>query len=135
MGKNIPAGYQLHITTWENDGDNYKTKIISGLGEFDLKFYIDWINQFKGARGNDYVEDEELSSILSEMLDKHPYMSETLRTKWTDMLECEDLIWEMNAYFLSNPDNGYDHGFVRAIDHLEVFLVPEEITNVTSQFV
>ena len=27
----IPKGYQLHVTSWENDGDNYKTEVLSGL--------------------------------------------------------------------------------------------------------
>ena len=29
--ENIKAGYMVCVTTWENDADNYKTKIRSGL--------------------------------------------------------------------------------------------------------
>ena len=26
LGSTIPKGYVIDVTTWENDGDNYKTK-------------------------------------------------------------------------------------------------------------
>lgn len=38
---NIPAGYQLHVESWENDGDNYKTQIMNGLTLADVNFLLD----------------------------------------------------------------------------------------------
>lgn len=33
------AGYTILVTSWENDGDNYKTTTFSGLTAEDVKFY------------------------------------------------------------------------------------------------
>ena len=37
---NIKPGYQIHFTSSECDGDNYKTEIISGLSLEEAKFHI-----------------------------------------------------------------------------------------------
>lgn len=45
----IPAGYQLSITSWENDADNYNTITISGLTFEDVKFYLHFLSFFRSA--------------------------------------------------------------------------------------
>jgi hypothetical protein len=37
----IPAGYRISITSWENDGDNYKTEVLEGLTKERVKLYTD----------------------------------------------------------------------------------------------
>ena len=38
----IPAGYRVEVTSWENDGDNYNTKSISGIkSESAVKFIVE----------------------------------------------------------------------------------------------
>lgn len=37
----IPAGYRLSVTSWENDADNYNTKVMAGLSIDDVNFYVD----------------------------------------------------------------------------------------------
>lgn len=36
----MKPGYQLQVTSWENDGDNYKTEITSGLTEDELRLRL-----------------------------------------------------------------------------------------------
>lgn len=56
--KSIKAGYRVHVTTWENDGDNYKTKTVEGLTENETHFLVEFCklfysgNQQDGCYGN-----------------------------------------------------------------------------------
>lgn len=43
----IHPGYQLYITSWENDADNFRTEILSGLTKEDVRFYLHFLNHFK----------------------------------------------------------------------------------------
>lgn len=48
----IKAGYRLTVTSWENDADNYNTKMIEGLTKEDVEFHVKFISLFKsGSRG------------------------------------------------------------------------------------
>jgi len=42
----IPKGIKLDITSWENDGDHYRTISIQGLSEESAKFYVEFANLF-----------------------------------------------------------------------------------------
>ena len=37
----IPAGYQLSVVSWENDGDHYNTEVMNGLSEEEVKFLVE----------------------------------------------------------------------------------------------
>jgi hypothetical protein len=41
--KTIPAGYQVSVTSWENDGDNYRTETIPGLSKEGAQFLVDLV--------------------------------------------------------------------------------------------
>lgn len=155
MKKNndIPKGYQLHFTTWENDGDFYRTDIISGLEKDDVKFYIDLLQHFKCKHdrkndndtfyGNGSTDMKELRKIIDELLKKYN-VSENIRKEWDSRQDpdfCgdqDDWLWEVLcdnlniAYQEEYPDEIY---MSRVFDKAEVFFVPKEIKDVTKEFV
>lgn len=73
----IPTGYQLHVTTWENDADDYKTQIISGLSFNEVLFYVEFASKFLSEHaevpglGNEYHDDETLKEVLGEVINNH----------------------------------------------------------------
>lgn len=46
MSKVIKKGYMIEVTTWENDGDNYKTSSVDGLSQQELRVLYDYCNRF-----------------------------------------------------------------------------------------
>jgi hypothetical protein len=152
---NLPAGYQLHITTWENDADNYHTQVMSGLSKEDVAFYVELAKGFrsknsrpKGGLGNQQVDADTLVEYIDGMLAKHPNISEKVRNYWSTEDELADFDMALDdvkydLYYeilcenvLGNPDDYYDHGFCRVFDEFKVLFVPEEviIEDVTHQF-
>lgn len=51
----MKTGYQIHVESWENDADNYKTEIISGLDEQTCRFLYHIASAFGAFAGNDHV--------------------------------------------------------------------------------
>lgn len=85
--KGIPVGYQLHVTSWENDGDNYKTEIISGLSKEDTEFLVfiasefGWNQTTKLVEGNDGNSMIGLRNLYLEAIKRYPNVSDTYRIK------------------------------------------------------
>jgi len=109
---NIPPGYQLHIRSWENDADNCITKIISGLEESDVKFYIYFLRHFhsrysnlkigEGFGNQEVSNDSEITALRQAYL-IHPPSTPSLCAEilfylngWTENKDCpyfvDDLI-------------------------------------------
>jgi hypothetical protein len=44
--RKIPVGYHLIVTSWENDADNYNTKVVEGLSLEATKLLVDVIQLF-----------------------------------------------------------------------------------------
>lgn len=143
----IKSGYQLHITTWENDGDNYSTQIFSGLTEADVKFYVhivtrfasrnDWVDTGLPKLGNQYNKLEILIDLANEALAANPDISKNIRDSWNSYIEgeyCEDII-ELYNELLGVPGEYYDdYGFCRVFETLKVFYFPTEVEEVTKRF-
>jgi hypothetical protein len=130
---NIPAGYQLHVTSWENDADNYKTEIVSGLTSEDVKYLLALLKNFgrKGKHGNENVGADVLLSIFTKTMEKHPDTSDECEKFCPlDEREVHSVIEEL----LSAPSEGYDGDFVRYFESFEVYFVPHEIIDVSDQF-
>ena len=47
LGTTIPQGYVIDVTTWENDGDNYKTKTLFGVEEHEILQFQYLLKKFK----------------------------------------------------------------------------------------
>lgn len=138
----IPAGYQIHTLSWENDGDNYKTTILSGLTQEDVKFYIDLANIFKGKYGNDFVKAEIIGELIMGIITKHPDITAVTKEEWAAALQNRDVKYEdhkmyqlLNKKLLSSPDENYGIDFCRAVDNIKVYFYPTDIVEVTEKFI
>ncbi len=47
----IPAGYRVTVSSWENDGDSPKTKVLEGLDERTARFAVDFARLFRSKNG------------------------------------------------------------------------------------
>ena len=145
----IPSGYQLHINSWENDGDNCKTEIISGLTKEDVKFYLHFLSHFysqsstnenKIGRGfgnmnmGESRENEERTAIESALKNcppSSPDLIEQVKDSidgWNeDPYEVYDWVRETIGYW--DNDERY-----RVFDSFEVYYIPEDIPSVKYKF-
>lgn len=96
MEESIPAGYQIQITSWENDADNYNTKILSGLTKEDAKFYIEFAKLFKTP----YHDEGGLAANASDYED----------VKWPELIEAYKAVCDKYL-----PSNGANWGDERTI--------------------
>ena len=135
----IKPGYRLSITSWENDADDYGTKVLEGLSKEKVQLYLDLCTLFKANRysgdlvcfGNMYEpSDEELqgaASAVKAIVDAYP-----------EVLTLEEYIQvsEEPCDYMSQI-LGYSEVYAyRVFDSFKVELVPTEIVlqDVTAEF-
>jgi hypothetical protein len=149
---NIPPGYQLHVSTWENDGDSHATQIWSGLTQEDCAFLIELSKKFessslhRGGLGNDGTTTTQLLGAFFDVFNRHHHVSSDMRELFSDVIIaeeddeeaaeilytilCERLLgYPSDEFYSTNYDN-----FCRVVDGFEVFYFPEEVKNVTHLF-
>jgi len=138
--RTIPAGYQLRVQSWENDGDHYHIKTLSGLTREDIAFYVElaclfgtnYDKQYAGF-GNQSVSVEKLAVAVREVASRHPNVSEHYKQWLTRDPRC--LHRDLRATILGETHDYYDdEEFCRAVDDIRVFFFPEDIQEVTEQF-
>lgn len=139
---NIPKGYQLHVTTWENDADHYKTQVLSGLTKEDVHFYVNLAKRFKSkysgdsgpCLGNSGNTDEDLEQAIKNSLLEAP-PSDEVREHVKKVLEGEDYADFLADKILGYTD-GYDdeHNFCRVFESFKVYYFPEDVLEVTEEF-
>lgn len=135
---NIPAGYQLQVTSWTNDSDNYNTTIHSGLTESDVNFLVDVVKPFKsqhsagGKFGNNDSCTEEVESHIYDCYLKHKDGLSEGYLQWFEETD-EDNVDDLSdlAYDLLGRD---EYCGWRVLDSYKVFFFPEECENVTDKF-
>lgn len=126
----IPAGYRVSVTTWENDGDNYKTEIIDGVSEKHIPFIVELCNLLKRDKfGNmsDHESTDELMIALNSLIEKHPE-----RPDYCDSAEetYKGLMWKLGL-----TPSGYYATTVFDSIKIEYIPAPIEIENVTDRFI
>lgn len=147
MINNIPAGYQLHINSWENDCDAYKIKIVSGLTEEDVRFYLELARTFDGPLGNEHATSGVLDALIKATLKKHPKISQKVSDKFNYDLgsSTQEEIDESDrtAYdlvveeLLCDPVDDYFNNeawFCRNFSSAEVYFFEHPVQDVTSMF-
>lgn len=152
---NIPCGYQLHVTTWENDGDCYATKTISGLSKDEVAFYIALAKKFcskhdqTGGLGNDETTLQQLIDVVEEVLTEFPNLHPKFASVWRNAIQKDkdrledarhtsvvhELLAETILHYAVSEYYRYDCcNFCRAYDSHEVYYFPNEVAEVTQQF-
>lgn len=146
--ENIKPGYQLHITSWENDADNYKTEVIQGLTKEDVQFYLHFLRHFYSSYcrykdmigpgyGNlDIDECMEAESIaITSAFEAFPPSSPQLLDDVKQSIE----FWKENSrcscdWVYKTIGTWGEGDRYRVFDSFEVYYIPTEIENVTDKF-
>jgi len=150
---NIPAGYQLHVTTWENDADAYQTKILNGLGINDVTFLVALAKQFKSRNSSNGLgngattRDELIAAITSALTVCKPNQKLQDQIDAFYTIKDEEDEDDTNGFYvyewLTETLLGYPveefyrydyERFCRVYSSHEVFLIPLECINVSEQF-
>lgn len=144
-----PAGFQVKFTTWENDGDDYKTNIISGLPPTDAKFYYDLAMNFTsrnnplngGGLGNNEQSADTLREVLDYEVECNPHISYKLKEKIAVAKDSDSTVYQFFYEFLNWPVQ-YDYEFCRVVESVEIFYLPgpiffeyEQPKNVTQEII
>jgi len=148
---NIPAGYRITVTSWENDGDHYNTVSLDGLSLDKVGFYADLCKAFRsrnsydgkpGGVGNYYepsdAEIAHVHGVLRKIYAKHPAIRAELvdeDTETTDE-EFEDGLGDMLMDMASDIGLTAGEFFTRVCSAwtVEYLAVPVEFEDVTSRF-
>ena len=154
---NILAGYQIHFTTWENDGDARRTTIWSGIqNSDDVKFLLALAGAFvsknsgKQGLGNGETDAGQLTNLINGLLTKH-HVSWDLSQLFEQEKEDLDLDDEGDVDVLADRwynllcdrilgqpvEEMYHYDYVRfcrVFDGAEVYYFPDNVHNVTNQF-
>jgi hypothetical protein len=146
------SGYQLHITSWENDADNYNTKIISGLTKEDVKFYIYFLKHFRSCSPSRNIDDKSPkysfgnSDIPDSGENPEKIAIEAAYKKFPPTSkQLLDDVKESIDFWKDDPDESCDWvydtigiwgegSFFRVFDSFEVYLIRTPIPNVTEEF-
>lgn len=133
----IKAGFQLHITSYTNDGDDYNTTIHNGLSEDDVRFLLALVEPFKsrhcgGKWGNENVKNHIVDDHVRECFEAHPNQKHSAYIDWLDEDESmgndglSDLVTELV---------GHDEycGW-RVFVNFEVYFIPDVIKDVSGDF-
>jgi len=149
MKKVISAGYQLTVTSWENDADCYMTKSIDGLNQDMVQFYVDMCkllesrNSANRGFGNMYDPSETEIDKYYEAL-YNVYMKHKSNVIWpasweiesvdeTNVNEIGDMCHEMLLELFGYGAEGF---YTRVLEKYEVLYFPIDIyaDDVTEKF-
>lgn len=133
----IKAGYKIEVTSWENDGDNYKTISKEGLTREQTQLYYDICNLMSGEFGNMYDPDESetdaLNAAVSVILLKHRNVSSALyqNTDFTDLEECNEIFSDIHYELFGSGEFK-----TRNLESMSVTYIPQdiELKDVTHEF-
>lgn len=141
-----PIGFQLHIITSENDSDNYKTKVISGLTEADVNFYLSFAKLFSSKNnrpnpgiGNEYQSMKMLTDMLVEHVHSHSSISQSIKDEIDEVKDDE----YDTAHFITDKILGSavdycysEEGeiFCRVFESFKILEIREPVVDVTTKF-
>lgn len=143
----IKAGYRLTVTSWENDGDHYNTKVSEGWTKDEVAFLVPFIKTTCDLLGNEYEPEdsviEKATSKILKVVDDHPSVHESDKLKCYFTPATED---EKSSEYYS-PLEGvseliYDFvgssecSWTRVCESIKVEYIPQDIMirDVTAQF-
>jgi hypothetical protein len=150
-----PSGYELQVTTWENDMLNPQTRTMGGLTKEDVQFYIELAKHFDHTPsraylglGNNDVSPSVLVPLIDKLLAKHTNISPKVRAFWeldpedTEVARLSDHCLSDYQFDLYLDNLSYTilgrsrDGCPRVFDSFKVMFIPAEvvITDVTAEF-
>lgn len=135
---NIPAGYEVRVTSWENDGDNYNTKSAVGCSREKALVLVKLLKAYE-----DLIEEETLNfdKILQLQFNNEFTADNGLEAYFMnpeDIAAQEDPNAEI---YFDYPVNGIIYDLVgycgygsRIVDGVEVFYHEKELVGLYENF-
>lgn len=152
---NIPIGYRLVITSWENDGDNYYDTVFEGLSKVDAEYLIALASLFKsmyigdrtGFGGSAYHYELEkrgsgdfyrdIAEAMTAITAQHQEASEELRERFgidTTADYWHDQVLGAASELVHYPSEDMPPDYIRVFEKFTVHDVKMEIQDVTASF-
>lgn len=126
-GSIIPKGYMVKITSWENDGDDYRTVVSSGLTLEQAHFLKELAEKFDSSLFGNKEYDSQIVSIMKELAaDKGDELEDLIGFDINEIEEPEfgykdiEVLHFLYDHILHEPI-GYESWFCRAVEYIEVF--------------
>ncbi|ATW62717.1 hypothetical protein SCBWM1_gp33 [Synechococcus phage S-CBWM1] len=127
----IPPGFMLSIRSWENDADLWKSEVLYGLQEGDVRFYLYVLKSYGiDNGGNRKTDGGEEISVLKSALEEFPPESQDLLDDVKEMVD----LGESSDFFEDLVGIDTSGEFYRVIDSATVHYIPELCLNVTERF-
>jgi hypothetical protein len=128
--KIIESGYYVELTTWENDGDNYKTETHTGLEWSEVLFLNEIYKKFNsGYKSNSFDNtfgNREICDIEQSVIDWFKSLPEYIKNAASQNNEIDDYcILELIEEFVDVWNDGEKY---RVVDSIKVWYNPETIT-------
>ena len=125
----IRRGYQVVVTSYENDGDNYKTKTVVADTEQDALVLVALAKLLRDEFGNLYEPNDFEREQFAQAVANIPGMKEYVYKHCPDLMNPEYGASEMDfvmdiLYEMSLSAGDY---FTRACTDVEVYYVPENV--------
>lgn len=150
--ENIPAGYRLSITSWENDADHYKDQIFEGLTGADVRYLVQFAKLFRsqsrhdggfGGSARQHIGGADaywtsLRAAIDGVVARHPDISQRVRESYVpiaDAEECwQDVYSNVITELVSYPGDDYDSTYFRVYDSFKVHFFESPVEEVTDKF-
>lgn len=143
----IKAGYRLEVVSWENDADNYNTKVIDGLTIRQVQFYTKLCKMLESKNswgdtahfGNMYEpSDEEVAAYIAAVRPLARAYVDVINCEGyteTDIEDDEDLGNRLND-FTSDLMGNSEYYYHRVVESFSVHYLSEdiELQDITDQF-
>lgn len=128
----IRAGYQLHLESWENDADNYQTKILDGLTKEEVIAMVNVAKLFYsehhgGVGGTDYrrggeEKQHEAYDKVKEILIPIGWMEED-----DDYGSISEFVTDQ---VLGWAGEGFCDGYIRVFESFKIYYFPTAVEEV-----
>ncbi len=130
---NIPKGYQLNVTSWTNDADEYNTTTHNGLTADDVVFLLKVLKPFEsdydgGLFGNNTDCSEAVDEHIWACWEEHPTKASSTCSQY--MVNGIDGVADL-AYDLVGRNEYFGW---RVFESAKVFYFENEVQDVTSKF-
>ncbi len=136
----IKSGYLLIVSSWENDGDNGRDKLVAGLSNEDIQFYVELFKKTHRYQNESALSAKEVLKCVHPTVCKWlDQMSEDTRSFWTYEGEedpedealadfyCEGIEDHLTGYTTDYQDERY---FIRRIESYKVYYLPQDLTEI-----
>ena len=118
--ENIKAGYMVCVTTWENDADNYKTKVLSGLTKPQAIAVKKFCKFFTSDERNNYTFGNE------ETVD-YEFIKETMDPTDIVLLSQIGSLEGLHSKLIGQWADGY---YSRVYESIRFFYFPEDVIEI-----